>query len=125
MKKIIALFVIMLGLSFTANAQQKKNVAKPAVTGTNAGTPKEAAIQEAAIADTKALNDFIPLSDADKQNFKGLFEYKYRILSENLSEERKKNLAETIEAKINATLSPEQATKLSQNPKLFKQLTGK
>ncbi|MES2485967.1 MAG: hypothetical protein V4581_08505 [Bacteroidota bacterium] len=125
MKKIIALFVIMLGLSFTANAQQKKNVAKPAVTGTNAGTPKEAAIQEAAIADAKALNEFIPLSDADMQSFKGLFEYKYRALSENLSDERKKNLTETIEAKINATLSPEQATKLSQNPKLLNQLTGK
>ena len=122
MKKIIALFVLMLGLSFTANAQQKST--KP-VTATNTGTSKEAAIQQAAVNDTKALNEFIPLSDSEMQSFKGLFEYKHRSLSENLNDERKANLATTIEAKINATLSPENATKLSQNQKLLKQLTGK
>jgi len=123
MKKIIALFVLMLGLGFTANAQQKS--AKP-VTATNTGTAKEAAIQQAATNDAKALNDFIPLTDSEMQSFKGLFEYKHRSLSDtNLSADRKKSIAETVEAKINATLSPEQVTKLGQNQKLLKQLTGK
>jgi hypothetical protein len=120
MKKIIALFVLMLGVSFTANAQ-KNTSAKPAT----AADSKEATIQKAAVADTKALHEFVPLTDAQMQSFKGLFEYKYRTLSENLSEERKKVLAETIEMKINATLTPDQVAKLSQNQKLLNQLSGK
>ncbi|SFQ27949.1 hypothetical protein [Flavobacterium akiainvivens] len=122
MKKIIALFVLMLGVSFTASAQ-KKAVAKPAQTKEQRAQAAE--IQKGAQADTKALNEFVKLSDDQMVSFRGLFEYKYRNLAEGLSDERKKALAETIEMKINATLTPDQVTKLSQNPTLLNQLTGK
>lgn len=121
MKKIIALFVLMLGVSFTASAQK----AKPAKAATTKADPKEAAIEAAANDDTKALNAFVPLSDEQVVSFKGLFAYKHRNLAQGLSEEEKKKLAEIIDAKVNATLTPDQVTKLSQNPKLLNQLTGK
>jgi hypothetical protein len=123
MKKIIALFVIMLGFGFTANAQQKKAAAKPATAAQAQTNSKDAAIQAAAIKDVNALNAYIPLNDADKQSFKGLFEYKHRLWSENLSEERKGLVSQTIDAKIKATLSSEQLTKLEANPKLLNTLT--
>jgi hypothetical protein len=119
MKKIIALFVLMLGISFTASAQETAKT-------TTTAESKEAAIQKAAIEDAKALNEFIPLSNDQMQSFKGLFESKHRVLAEaNLSEDRKKSMTQTIEAKISATLTPEQFQKLSQNQTLLKQLTGK
>lgn len=121
MKKIIALFVLMLGVSFTASAQK----AKPAKAATTKADPKEAAIEAAANDDTKALNAFVPLSDEQVVSFKGLFAYKHRNLAQGLNEEEKKKLADIIDAKVNATLTPDQVTKLSQNPKLLNQLTGK
>jgi hypothetical protein len=121
MKKIIALFVLMLGVSFTASAQK---ATKPATSKT--ATTKEANIEKAAIEDSKALNEFIPLTNQQMQDFKGLFAWKHQQLADgNLTDERKKLIADTVEAKINATLTSEQSTKLSQNQKLVKILTGK
>lgn len=119
MKKIIALFVIMVGFSFTAQAQQKK-VAK----ATAQSTVTDAGVQKAAAADVKALDAYIPLNAAEKQSFTGLFEYKHQNIKDGqMSAERIDVFAQTIEAKIKATLTPENLTKLEGNPKLLKQLT--
>ncbi|WP_131450706.1 hypothetical protein [Flavobacterium subsaxonicum] len=127
MKKIIALFVIMLGFGFTANAQQKKAAVKSAAvasTATPQQTAKAATIEKAAISDVESLNSFIPLKDADRQSLKGLFAYKHELLSDAaLSKERKDIVSQTIEAKLRATLSPEQMAKLDQNTKLLNTLT--
>ncbi len=124
MKKIIALFLLMLGVSFTASAQQK-TAAKPAATAT-ATDAKQANIQQAAAADLKALNDFIPLSKEQSQALGAFFVHKHQQLADTgLTAERRKLLSEGFEAKLNATLTPDQVTKLSQNPKLLNQLTGK
>ena len=122
MKKIIALFVIMLGFGFTATAQQKKATAKPAP-AVQAANPNEAAFQKAAIKDVKDLNAFIKLNDADTQSLMGLFEYKHRTLAENLSAERKAIVSQTIEAKLRATFNPEQMAKLDSNKELLNKLT--
>lgn len=121
MKKIIALFVITLGLSFTASAQQKKAAVKPAAQATATATDFKAAAGK----DVAALNKVVTLSDTDKQNFQGLFEYKHHELNQPvaLSEERKSILSQSIEAKLRATLSADQMAKLDNNPELLKTLT--
>lgn len=124
MKKIIALFVIMLGLSFSASAQQKKAAVKPAkqVATSQAGATD---LKAAATKDVAALNKVATLNDADKQSLQGLFEYKYGQLNQGvaLSQDRKDIIAQTIEAKLRATLSADQMAKVDNNPTLLKQLT--
>ena len=120
MKKIIAILVIMLCFGYTANAQQK---ATKATTTQQQGVDK-AAIKAAALKDVTALSEFIDLSEAQKENFKGLFEYKHRLLADkNLSQERKDILAESIEAKIRGNVPQDQVAKLDDNPKLMQILT--
>ena len=121
MKKIIALFVFMLAFGLTATAQQKK--APKAVAATTAQSSTEQKVKDAAAKDVVAMMEVIDLDAANKQNFLGLFEYKHNLLQQNLSDERKAILAETIEAKIKATLTPDQNAKLAQSPALLTKLT--
>lgn len=122
MKKIIALFVIMLACSFSANAQQKK--ATPAVT-----TSQQTAAQvnsnaeKAAMKDMQMLNEFVKLTDAQSSRLKGLFLEKHRQLAQQLSDERKTVLAQAIETKLKAALTPDQIAKLEDNAKLMNMLT--
>ncbi|NDI98394.1 hypothetical protein GWA97_04850 [Flavobacterium sp. LaA7.5] len=119
MKKIIALFAMMLAFGYTANAQQRKAAAP-----VQQASADETAIQQAAGKDVKALAEFIELTADQRSAFQGLFEYKHRTLADkNLSQERKDILADNIEMKIKATVSPDQVGKLDDNPKLMKILT--
>ena len=122
MKKIIALFVIMLAFSFNANAQQKKAATANAVA--KADTSKAEAAHEAAIKDVTTLGEFVTLTNEQKQKFKSLFEQKHRTLQvENLSEERKTVLAQVVEAQLKSGLNPDQVAKLEQNAELVKILS--
>ena len=122
MKKIIALFVLMLGLSFTANAQQKNQVKQ--ANATEASSDIRTAAKQAAVKDVAALTEVIALDDTNKQNFMGLFEYKHlTLMQQELSAERKAILADVIEAKIKATLTPDQNEKLAKSPALVQKLT--
>jgi len=122
MKKIIALFVVMLAFGLNANAQQKTPVKQ--ATTTTAPSSLDVAVKQAAAKDVAAMMETIALDDANKQNFMGLFEYKHRLLmQQELSAERKSILAETIEAKIKATLTPAQNEKMAQSPALLQKLT--
>lgn len=125
MKKIVFLFSIMLACGLTANAQQKKAAAKPAkqeVQQTAATTEASRKIAEAAAKDVTALGKVISFTGTQRQDFMGLFEHKHRNLAENLSDERKKVLLQSIEAKINATLTPDQNAKLAKSPETMKML---
>ena len=117
MKKIIALFVIMLAFGLNANAQQKAPSKQI--------TEKQDAISVAARKDVKALGDVVKFEGTKEQDFFGLFKKKHSELTQNgeLSKERKDVLAQVIEAKITATLTPEQNKKLSSNPALLQKLT--
>lgn len=121
MKKIIALFVLMLAFGLNANAQQKK--APQAAATTTAQNPAEQTIKQAAVKDLTAMMQVVELEATKQQDFLGLFEYKHRLLQEDLSAERKAILAETIEAKMRAGLNSDQMAKLSQSPALLKKLT--
>lgn len=110
---------MMLAFGYTANAQQRKATAPVQ----QQASVDEAAVKTAAAKDVKALGEFIDLTSDQQTAFKGLFEYKHRLLAENLSQERKDILAEQIELKIKATVSPDQVGKLDENPKLMNILT--
>ena len=123
MKKIIALFVIMLACSFSANAQQKN-------ANTAVATPQQAAAQvnsnaeKAAMKDMQALTEFVQLTDAQANQLKGLFLTKHKtLMGQQLSDERKSVLAQSVEAKLKAALTQDQIAKLEDNAKLMNMLT--
>jgi len=124
MKKIIAILVIMLGFGFTANAQVKKFNVKSATTNTQS-VAADPAVEQAANKDVTDLTKVITtLNAVEKQNFKGLFEYKHRELKKALTAEQKKTLAATIDAKLRASLTSDQMAKLDSNKKVLTQLTN-
>jgi hypothetical protein len=122
MKKIIALIVVMLGFGFTATAQQRKFTVKSPTTGVQSAA--DPAVTQAAAKDLTALSKTVTLTDVEKQNFKGLFEYKHRELKKALTADQKKVLLGSIDAKLRASLTPEQMAKLDANKKLLTQLTN-
>lgn len=121
MKKIIALFVIMLACSFSANAQQKN--ASPAATTQQTAAQINSNAEKAAMKDMQALNEFVQLTDAQSSRLKGLFLEKHKQLAQQLSDERKTVLAQAIETKLKAALTPDQIAKLEDNAKLMNMLT--
>jgi hypothetical protein len=120
MKKIIALFIITLGLGFTASAQQKVKV--QSATTAMPTTPTKAS-ESAATTDVATLNKVVPLTDAEKKTYFGLFEYKHRTLSATTTTEGKNTLAQSIDAKLRAGLNPAQMAKLDGNKKVLYTLT--
>ena len=121
MKKIIALFVMMLACGVTANAQQK-DAAAPKTPGKEA-VAQQAAFEDAAIKDLNALSQLISLTNEQKVNIKSLFVYKHSKKAENISDERKKVLLNGVEAKLKSSLTKDQLAKLEQSPKLIETLT--
>lgn len=119
MKKIITILVVMLAFGFSANAQKKE--AKPA---TQAVAQQKEDIKQLAMKDVEALGKVIKFTGTQKDDFLGLFEYKHRELANNLSADRKASLSKVIEAKIKASLSPEELAKLEKNPAVLKKLTN-
>jgi len=121
MKRIIALFVVMLAFGFSANAQEKKAVA-PAAKQVTAN--KDAAYSEAAIKDVATLSEYVKLTADQKVTLKSLFQEKHQTNGNNkLSAERKAILAESIEAKLKSTLEPAQLAKIQGNTQLMNVLT--
>lgn len=103
MKKIITLFVLLV--AFTVNAQDKKYA------------PKEEAKNDVA-----EMQTLLKLDATSAENFMRLFEMKYQYLNENLSEERKSVLKQSVEAKIRASLTDQQMSLLESKESLFKKL---
>lgn len=123
MKKIIALFVVMLAFGLNANAQQKKAaVAKPAV---KQELSSEQKVEQASKSDLNALTAVVTgLNQTQKDDFYNLFSYKNKMLLDtNLSDERKAVIAQTIEAKLKASLQPEDIQKLEGKPEVMRKLT--
>ncbi|MDI9257506.1 hypothetical protein [Flavobacterium sedimenticola] len=109
MKKLIAALTLLLAFTINANAQDKKS-----------STPADKGLKEAT-----ELSQFLGLNDTQKADFARLFEMKHKTMTETaLSEERKKELARVIEAKIRASLDGNQMDKLEKNTELFKKLVN-
>ena len=125
MKKIIALFVVMLAFGLNANAQQKKAaVTKPAVEQSEA-SKKQEALHNAAVKDVTTLSGYVKLTQDQKATLKSMFEQKHSMYAQNLSDERKTILAQNIESQLKSTLTPEQMSKIQGNAQLMKSLTTK
>jgi hypothetical protein len=106
MKKIIALLTLFFAFTFNVSAQEKANVT------------------ELAKNDVVALAKVVKLTQQDETNFMGLFKKKHEVLSQaNLSEDRRKIVVKSIDAKLRATLTADQMAKVDANPELLKQLT--
>ena len=71
-----------------------------------------------------ALSEVVPVQGTMSEDLFRLFEYKYRNLNENLSKERKVELAKVIELKLRATLSESQMKSIESKPGLLKKLTN-
>lgn len=124
MKKIIALFVIMLAFSFNANAQKKNNTT---ATATQQTKVDEAQVQKLGEKDLQRLHELVNLTANQKTALIDLFKYKHRTHMENpnFSQERKSILAENIETKIKSAITPEQIAKLEDNPEILTILVNK
>lgn len=125
MKKIIALFVVMLAFGLNANAQQKKaTVAKPAVEQSETAK-KQAALHDAAVKDVTTLSGYVKLTQDQKATLKAMFEQKHSMYAQNLSDERNSIIAQNIESQLKSTLTPDQMSKIAGNAQLMKTLTTK
>lgn len=122
MKRIIALFVVMLAFGLNANAQQKKAATTQTATQ-QANLTKQAAYSDAAIKDVATLSEFVKLTADQKVKLKSLFEQKHVDYAQNLSAERKVILADFVETQMKSYLDPAQLTKIEGNTQLMNILT--
>ncbi len=110
MKKILSILVLLLAFTINANAQEKEF--------------KKVDEKVEAKNNLAALSEVVQLDGKLSQDLFGLFEYKYRNLNENLSAERKAELAHIIELKLRATLDSKQMEAIESRQGLLKKLTN-
>lgn len=124
MKRIIALFVVMLAFGLNANAQQKKAAtATPQTAAQQANLSKQAVYSDAAVKDIATLSEFVKLTADQKVKLKSLFQQKHQDYAQNLSAERKAVLADYVEAQMKSYLDPAQVAKIEGNAQLLNTLT--
>lgn len=125
MKKILALLIVTLGLSVSANAQQKAAVKTTAKKEVAAKKATATDFTKAAANDVAAINKEVTLSATDKTSLQGLFEYKHRELSLAAGNTKQQEvIQQTIDAKLRATLTAEQMKSLEKKPELLKAVTN-
>ncbi|THD30611.1 hypothetical protein [uncultured Flavobacterium sp.] len=74
--------------------------------------------------DIASLSEAVTLSEQNKATFLELFKKKHEALSKpGLTDDKKKVIYKSIDAKLRGTLSAEQMAKIDSNPELLKQLT--
>jgi len=103
MKKLIAAFVFIVAFSLNANAQANAS--------------------ELAKNDVVALSGVVQLSEQNKASFLDIFKQKHEAFAKETSENKKKIIAKSVDAKLRGILSAEQMAKLDKNPELLKKLT--
>ena len=109
MKNLLGALVLFLAFTVNANAQE---------------TFKKVDEKIEAKKNMVALSEVITLEGTLSDDLTRLFEYKFRNLNENLSAERKIELAKVIEAKLRATLSQTQMESIESKKGLLKKLTN-
>ena len=111
MKKIFLIFTLLFAFTVSVNAQEKKPAAAQKI---------DAKVE--AKKDADDLSRLLNLNSTQNADFYRLFEMKYQLLQENLSEERKAILSRDIEAKIKASLNADQIKTLVDKKDLFNRL---
>ena len=109
MKNLLGALVLFLAFTVNASAQE---------------TFKKVDEKVEAKSNLAALSEVVPVQGTLSEDLFRLFEYKYRNLNENLSAERKVELAKIIELKLRATLSADQMQNIEKKPGLLKKLTN-
>ena len=109
MKNLLGALILFLAFSVNASAQETFKKVDEKVEAKN---------------NLVALSEVVQLDAKLSQDLFGLFEYKYRNLNENLSNERKVELAKIIELKLRATLNEKQMLIIEQKQGLLKKLTN-
>ena len=109
MKNLFGALVLFLAFTVNASAQEKF-------------TKVDEKIE--AKSNLDAVSEVVQLDAKLSQDLFGLFEYKYRNLNENLSIERKVELARIIELKLRATLTNDQMKSIEKKEGLLKKLTN-
>jgi hypothetical protein len=109
MKNLLGVLVLFLAFTVNASAQE---------------TFKKVDGKVEAKSNLAALSEVVPVQGTMSEDLFRLFEYKYRNLNENLSKERKVELAKIIELKLRATLSESQMKSIESKPGLLKKLTN-
>lgn len=110
MKKAIAILIVFLGLTFSANAQSQDPKAK------NFDVPAQN--------DLKLLGQKVTLSDTEQKELLELFAYKHReIANIKGSAERTRILSDVMIKKILTTLSEENANIMKNEEDLLKKLS--
>ena len=108
MKKLLFIITLLFAFSLNASAQEK-NVASPI---------------EKATADATDLAKLVGIESSLQDGFTKLFTMKYEMLLENLSDERKQILKQTMVDKIKTSLTPTQLAKLKAKKELYDRLTN-
>lgn len=109
MKNLLGALVLFLAFTVNASAQETfKKVDEKVEAKTNLA----------------ALSEVVPVQGTLSEDLFRLFEYKHRNLNENLSTDRKAELARIIEMKLRATLSESQMKSIDSKPGLLKKLTN-
>ena len=109
MKNLLGALVLFLAFTVNASAQETfKKVDEKVEAKTNLA----------------ALSEVVPVQGTLSEDLFRLFEYKYRNLNENLSAERKIELAKIIEMKLRATLSESQMKSIENKAGLLNKLTN-
>ena len=109
MKNLLGALALFLAFTVNVSAQEFKKVEEKVEAKLN----------------LTALSEVISLEQGTlKQDLFRLFEYKYRNLNENLSEDKKADLAKIIELKLRATLTDDQMKAIEKKEGLLKKLTN-
>ncbi len=109
MKNLLGALVLFLAFTVNASAQE---------------TFKKVDEKVEAKMNLAALSEVVALEGTLSQDLFNLFEYKYRNLNENLSADKKAELAYIIEMKLRATLTDDQMIAIQKKPGLLKKLTN-
>lgn len=112
MKKLLAAVALCFAFSIGASAQEAK--------GTS-----QMSIEQSAKLDAVKMAETLGIEASQQNDFARLFVMKHQVMQDpNVSAERRAEMSRVVEAKIRASLTPEQLKKLDSDPKLLAILTG-
>lgn len=118
MKKIIIACFLMLAVSITANAQNKKKTSNTETKEVVKLTPEQAGKK-----DGVAISKFLGLDENLTIAFSNLFEMKHQVMqSATETNESKKEMSRIVGLKIEASIDSERLEKLKANTALYNQL---
>jgi hypothetical protein len=109
MKNLLGALVLFFAFTVNASAQE---------------TSEKKDVKVEAKANLSALIEVVQLEGSKSEDLFNLFVHKHRNLSENLSIEKKAELAKIIEMKLRASLTDDQMKSIEKKPGLLKKLTN-